>query len=659
MLRNGTLELESDAAGRITVRDTRTGKVWTGGRHNLSIRYFDRQTSAVQTTALRVSRGDRVDAQVPGRNRIVFAYSLPRLGLRFQLRVLLRGTGVELRIPTASIVERNRRYRLLSITPNPRWGAVAAGEEGYLFLPNRCGAICPFTTRHRATQRALFYGRSSPSQPADVSMPVFGVVHGDSAFLGIVTSGEFDAQHVAQTHAGPRRLFSTYVSFVYRHQPGDSVDPVDRAVQYVFLAGDEASYVGMAKAYRSYVLKEKRVPSMRERAGRSAVLRYYYGAYNDIRLNLGMKQCGHPGQKNDGRGEFRIIQTFRDAMQSVRAVKEGGIDRAAFILVGCTPDGADGLYPTKWPPEERLGGATGLKELVRCARSLGYQIVNWDNYTDGYEISPDWSPDHIQKNRDGSRVTPHWYWRGGLAYKICPEWGMKLARQTLPRMKELGLKGVYLCDAMPIGLFPCFDPNHSHRPGRRSVAEGYRKIASLVRETFGGCHGENHQDYMADCVDAVSHVPVRATPARQIPPARRTFHACFLSRLVPFYPIAYHGIVQYHLLPHWFHKDEFLNEIEFGAVPRNNPPMGADFRGYHQWLVRSLPVMKRQYDVLCNELGHLQYEFIDNHRQAARGVTETTYSDGTRIFVNYRREDVVCDRVKIPARGYRHLRSGR
>ena len=654
-----SLDATIDALGCLTVVDKRTGKVWSGGRHRLSVRYFDKRESATRTVALNSDRVGQVKLIRTGKGRAVLAFVLQRIGIRFRIQYDLRHDTVVLRIPSASIREDHRRFRLLGITPNPRWGAVAAGEEGYLFLPNRCGAICPFTTRHRATQRALFYGRSSPSQPADAGMPVFGAVHERSAFLGIVTSGQFDAQHVAETHRGPRHLFSTHVSFVYRHHPGDPVDPVDRAVRYVFLAGEEASYVGMAKAYRSYVLNEKKVPSMRKRARQSATLRYYYGAYNDIRLNLGIKQWSHPGQKHDGRGEFRIIQTFRDAMQSVRAAREAGIDRATFILVGCTPDGADGLYPTKLPPDERLGGEPGLAELIRYTRSLGYQIVNWDNYTDAYQNSPDWSPELVQKNRDGSWVTPDWYWPGGLAYKVCPERGLKFARNILPRMKKLGFKGVYLCDSMPVGLFPCFDPNHSHRPGRRSVAEGYRKIATVVRETFGGCHCENSHDYMADCVDAVSHVPVRPTSAKQIPPAQRAFHACFLRHLVPFYPIAYHGIVQYHLLPHWAHRDAFLNAIEFGAVPRNDPGMSADFRGYLAWLTRSLPMMKKEYDVLCNELGHLQFEFIDNHRQAAPGVTETTYADGTRIFVNYRRKDVVCDRVKIPARGYRHLRSGR
>ena len=281
--------------------------------------------------------------------------------------------------------------------------------------------------------------------------------------------------------------------------------------------------------------------------------------------------------------------------------------------------------------------------------------------TDAYRISPDWSDDHIQKNRDGSLVTPGWYWCGGLAFKICPEKGLELARRQLPKMKKLGLEGVYLCDAMPVGIYNCFDPNHAHGPFRREVAEGYRKIAALTQKVFGGCHCENYQDYMAGVTDAISCIPSRGALPPKSQPRLRAFHECFLNAFVPFYQIVYHGIIQYHMSPADVHRDEFLNEIEYGAMPRNQdgifdrPVKTAPVA----MLKKTLHVMKKQYAVLCEELGHLQFEFIENHRKIAPGVLETTYSDGTRVLVNYRERTFVGEGVKIPARGYRHIRPGR
>ena len=654
-MKSKVLEGNADSLGRLSIRDKRTGKLWSGGRRRLSVRYFDPDRSAARTVAVDPSGGWDVKRIASSKTRVRFLCVLKKIGLRFEVGYTLHDNSVEVRIPISTVKD-GRRHPLMSITPLPRWGAVAAGERGYLFLPNCCGSICPFTVKHRQTQRALLYGRSTPSKPNTTGMAVFGIVHDASAFLGIVTSGQFDTEQIAETNAGPGGVFSNFISFHYRYQSGDVIDPVDRTVRYVCLADDEATYVGMAKAYRRYVLNEKRIPTMRERARKSPALRYHYRAFNDIRLDLGIKNCGPPGQKGDGKGTFNVFQTFLEAKDAVSAVRDAGIDKAAFILVGLTPDGADGLYPTKLPPDPRLGGREGLIDLIRHAKSLGYRTVNWDNYTDSYENSPDWSPGHIQKNRDGSFVTPYWYWAGGLAYKICPEEGLKLARKTFPRMKKLGMEGAYLCDAMPVGLFNCFDGNHGHAPVRRAVAEGYQRIASLARKTFGGCHCENFQDYMAGCADVISHIPVHRPLPPRTQPRRRAFHECFLNEFVPFYQIVYHGIVQYHIMPHWFHRDEFLNEIEVGAVPRCNRNDAGRSMAFLKWLKSSLPTMKRQYDVLCCELGHLQFEFIENHRKIARRVSETTYSDGTRVLVNYRYKDFVCDGRTIEARGYRHVR---
>ncbi|HAH87265.1 MAG TPA: hypothetical protein DCL60_07830, partial [Armatimonadetes bacterium] len=48
-----------------------------------------------------------------------------------------------------------------------------------------------------------------------------------------------------------------------------------------------------------------------------------------------------------------------------------------------------------------------------------------------------------------------------------------------------------------------------------------------------------------------------------------------------------------------------------------------------------LAFMKKQYDILCSELGQLQLEFIEDHKSLAPNVFKTIYSDGTEVIVNY------------------------
>ncbi len=38
-----------------------------------------------------------------------------------------------------------------------------------------------------------------------------------------------------------------------------------------------------------------------------------------------------------------------------------------------------------------------------------------------------------------------------------------------------------------------------------------------------------------------------------------------------------------------------------------------------------------EYKMMC----HLQYEFIENHRERSKGVYEVSYSDGTVVEINY------------------------
>lgn len=656
-MRNGILTVGFDCKGGLSVRDGRTGKTWLGTEY-LAATCFDVKNSAPKVFYPGHAHGFAVTSLKTGtaKQRTRFLYEHKDAGFKFLVEYTLCRNSLEVRIPFSRITEDVKRFPLMSITPLPGWGGVRTGEEGYLLLPEQSGMICRFDKKKSGQLRNLIYGRTG-SQPNSTTMPVFGMAHGDSAFSGIITGGQFDTELIADVHTKSDKRNAAYIMFHYRHEKTDPVDPVDRSIRYSFLAGEDAGYAGMAKTYRQYLLKEKKIFPLKQRAKKNSTLDYYLKAYNDIRIDMGIKRSKGPGVKGDGKGRFIAGTTFEEAKEIIDAVKESGIDRATFILVGWTLDGADGAYPTKFPPDERLGGKKGLESLIRRAQSYGYQIVSWDNYTDAYELSPGWNKAFIQKNRDGSMVTPNWYWAGGLAYKICPEHGIFMFKKNIPRMKKLGFNGVWLCDAMPIGLYACFDKNHMHTHTKRSTAEGYRKIAALAQKSFGGCHVENAHDYMAGVCDAVSCTPVRKGGAGKKKDA--LFYEYFFGTPVPFYQIAYHGLVIYHLYSiENTKKDdcELLREIEYGAMPRSEVPF-TNPGGRSGWTAKWLPAMKEQYDVLCRELGRLQLQFIENHREIAPSVFETTYSDGTIILVNYTDRDYAHKGIVCKAHWYAQRRT--
>jgi len=104
-------------------------------------------------------------------------------------------------------------------------------------------------------------------------------------------------------------------------------------------------------------------------------------------------------------------------------------------------------------------------------------------------------------------------------------------------------------------------------------------------------------------------------------------------------------------------ENEFLREIELGAMPRIEEASRKNNGDHKAWLARWLPVMKQQYDVLCKELGFLQFEFIENHKEIAPWVFETTYADGTRILVNYTAQDYLYKKgTTIKAKWYLRIK---
>ena len=45
----------------------------------------------------------------------------------------------------------------------------------------------------------------------------------------------------------------------------------------------------------------------------------------------------------------------------------------------------------------------------------------------------------------------------------------------------------------------------------------------------------------------------------------------------------------------------------------------------------------------------LEWEYMDDHREIAEGVCRTTYANGAKTYVNYRKEAVTVEGITIPA----------
>jgi hypothetical protein len=204
---------------------------------------------------------------------------LTSANIRFTIEVRLTDHGFYYRVPFESVIEGDLRLQSLRIFPS--FGATTGlNKKGYFFVPDGPGALIRYDNpapgsaysediygddegylTSTSTSSAFANILPSPS----IRLPVIGGVQGirKNAYIAVIQSGAEYAQIRSEIRNNVTKYFLNSFSFMYRQlyfRPTDTtgngfrISPVDKApfdihVDYRFLSGDDADYVGMAKAY--------------------------------------------------------------------------------------------------------------------------------------------------------------------------------------------------------------------------------------------------------------------------------------------------------------------------------------------------------------------------------------------------------------------------
>jgi hypothetical protein len=581
------------------------------------------------------------------------------LGFSFQIIFIVHDNILEVNIPSSGITEVGEA-RLKSIRLLPRFGAAQEDNEGYLVLSKDVGVLCHFKDKYPTEKEIPVYGFEH------CNMPLFGIVRGKSAMAGIIKCGQFDAQLYVSTNWGTEHQYAIDPVFTLRSFPEEKRLTDNLIVLYNFLPVAEASWLGIAKCYRQYNSVFREIKPLRERVTSSPELAYSSKAL-EVRLRLGVKPVPTPilEQTTENEPPVRIFLPFGKVCDIFKEFHRQGIDKVEFCLVGWNKSGHDGRFPQLFPVEPVLGGESELRKTITYGQSLGYQVVAHDAYTGGFSISEDWDEEFIRKKSDG-QLLKGGKLAGGQCYKICLSRSYDLfAKRDMPRIRELGFKGVHYSDVLSIvGPTPCYDINHPLT--RREDAEARNKILALSKNIFGGIQSEGPLDFTAPVLDRVLYISIHSknSPLMELP---------YVDTMVPLYPAVYHGTLLYNIWNDCVNSSpgeiEYLKNIEYGGMPV------AYFYG-HFWLdpdknwlgERDLryddkPALQKAvkglyhvYDDL-QKLNHLQMEFIEGHNKLSDGVFETVYSNGERVVVNY--NDTLFRKgtgEEVPANGFSLLK---
>lgn len=567
-------------------------------------------------------------------------YYFPQAKLGLSIQYELTKAGLTARIPTNGIKEEDK-YIVFSVSLLPFFGAASSGENGYLLLPDGPGGLVKFDVKHTALTKGYLnqvYGgeisndnnftNTSFARRETVSYPVFGVKRDDHAFVAVISEGGGSAS-IAANPPGSKVTTNLYnvnsiMSYrekylFYRTRNTPPVQAVqkkrldsDREVQYRFLNGDEANYIGMANAYRDYLEENEQIrPQLEPTEHIPLMLQLAGGSYTD--------------QFNQTK--YVPATTFSQATEIVKDMKKNGVANMLVTYYFWQNMGGKDAYD-RFPIEPKLGGASAAKKFIAEAKKLDVPVLFWDDYfwlktSSGLSAKEN----GIRNLEEITLVWDPWFISK-------PARSVDMAYDTIKKLKPLGVSGI-LFEALGDTTFNDYDQNFYLT--RQGTNEIYQGLFKYTREELGQAAVYRGNDYSLKEATMIMDFPHESS------------YDFMIDETVPFYPAVAHGYV-----PYTFGdgdnlrndvKQEFLKEIEYGAIPtywltydetRKLKDTAFNWLYSSQYSKWADQIAKEyaQFDSLAK----LYNQRIVGHEQVSANVFATTYEDGTRVVVDYNKE---------------------
>lgn len=535
--------------------------------------------------------------------------------------------AVALRIPA----ERLRGSGAAALRVTPEFGHARKGEAGYWFSPyGYYGEWDCEDGIFRAGKERM-------------NMPMFGWATPRGAWLAAITSLRLYPREVVEAKDGEYSI-SCELSDELCREPYE-----DFAIEFhSFPAG--TGYAALAKRYREMRLACGDVKPLRERAASNPALAYAAAA-PEIRIRQAWKPVPSPvpHQQPENEPAIHVAATFGRVREISAAIRAAGVEKAELCLVGWNIGGHDGRWPQAFPSESLLGGDAALRETIAAVKKDGYLIVPHGNFRDGYEIADSWDAEWTCKDEDGMPVADtRNFWGGGLPYMVCPQRAYeRFATKDIPRLAAFGFSGLGYFDVVSIvEAPPCRDRRHPCT--RADSARWWGRCAEISKRELGGFASEGAMDHFAGSLDSVLYASFDSPPDIERAYAEGRSLA---SRHVPIVQLVYNGIwlqnpftqtVNVTVQSRYWQ----LKLLEYGGRPSfyfhsKFVSNGTDWMGKgdlscasDEALAGSAAKIAEGCD-MWRPFARLQTEFMNGHEKLAPGVFLTTWSDGTRLVVNY------------------------
>lgn len=530
-------------------------------------------------------------------------------------------------------------FRLFKVALPEKLLTVGPEEDGLLLLPIHSGLACNPKGKPPLKEFFMIYGEQSRWEFLP-TLPVCAAGGATGGLIALAVEGAAETECFAATDGNGGGW--TGLHFSFRRTWMDKLYPGTRRIHIVPVSPGIDLLTATAKRLRRHIMEDHRKPTLRERIEESPEVKYLQNA-SIMKIFHGMQKMGMLADTKDDVSDldpFVPTMTFPEASAAMQKLHDAGIGQILFQCVGWNPRGHDGLWPTRFPIEPRLGGETEFREMIRTGHSLGYQVSVHDNFLSQYTASPDFDPSTLIYDQWGNPDL-RGFWGGGetcLTHPLQVK-GERREGQML-RMKTLGLSGMYYLDGMGNPL-EC-----NYRPGqpasRSEYAQGTMELLRTARKIFGSCGTECGFLYAAleaDCIVTCGNEFM----IRHLPEDSAILSFC--DRFVPLWQLALHGLL--------FRENGKCNEwssamrcILFGDHPRDEWSARPDFMPVLD--DRRIASLKAKHDLCLTRFGFLQMLELTRWENPEPGMEQSTFEDGTTVLADFNRRELFVNGEKIP-----------
>ena len=683
---SGALSLHfNEKSGAVIIRNGENGSEWRTTSENfdmdesikpnikmnydsqLIIKYADQSGNIYElsSAAFCVKKGGLTSEKITDGVRA--SYYFPKCKITVPVDYTLNGNEFTASVIIKDIKEEDSSYRLTGWALLPYFNAGGKQENGFLFVPDGCGAIINFNNGKSAykTYKQYIYGRdgaiditAASGHTENALLPVFGTSAPKGSSVAVITSGESRCSVNARVTSATEGYNSVYTEFIYRDSTmasfndkswnkkevrvfENSAPELDKLSVTYFLLEPAAGYTDMALCYQNYLVKSG-VLNEKTTKGYYPLFVNAYGSVNAVKHILGFPV----------KSEIALTK-YTDAVNILKELKAAGADSTVLKYNSWIKGGPEGKIPLKAAASGVLGGKSGLKKLTGYLKDNGINGYFDINITDMYKSRLGYIKTmDSAKMLNQSPVIKYQYSLSTLQkketdafwYLLNPVKVNKAASKIAASLKKSGVS----CDTLGTQLYSSYNEKGMDRVSAQALFE---KSLEELKNSAGSMLLSAPNAYALKYADEISSLPTQSSGYG------------ITDYAVPFYQTVIHGFIPYAMEPANKTGDfekSVLTALETGSslqlevIARNSDKIDntqfytlyADM--YGEWTEKAA----KAYKEISGVLKSVSNAKIKEHTVLSDGVRRTAYDNGVTVTVNYNDSEAEVSGEKIPEMGY-------